>query len=74
MLGLLAEKFIKDPDALKRLKELINMGIIAEMIAHDRDIEIAKNMLRDGMGISAISRYTGLDEETIRNLQLETAS
>ena len=74
MLGLLAEKFIKDPDVLKRLKELINMGIIAEMIAHDRDIEIAKNMLRDGMGISAISRYTGLDEETIRNLQLETAS
>ena len=35
MLGLLAEKFIKDPEQLKRLKGMMSMGIIAEMIRED---------------------------------------
>jgi hypothetical protein len=47
------------------------MGAIAEMIAKDKALEIAKNMLGDGMGISAISKYTGLSETEIRGLQAE---
>jgi len=74
MLQLLAEKFVKDPNILHKLKELINVGVIAKMIAHDRDVEIAKNMLRDGVGISAISKYTGLSEQAVRELQKELSA
>jgi VIT1/CCC1 family predicted Fe2+/Mn2+ transporter len=79
MLGLLAEKFIKDPAALKRLKEMISVGVIFDMmqkdiqeeIQEDTKVEIAKNMLKDGVGISVISKYTGLSEPTVRNLKAE---
>ena len=73
MLKLLAEKFIKDADKLKKLKELASMGIINQMIANDKAIEIAKNMLRKGYPVDAISEMTGLDEPTVLNLQAELA-
>ena len=71
MIQLLAEKFVKDIDMLRKLKEMIRMGAIAEMLRDDAMIEVAKNMLNDGMGVSAISKYTGLAEQTIRELQKE---
>ena len=75
MLGLLAEKFVKDPAVLKRLKELMSVGAIFDMVREDamsdKAIEIAKNMLRDGVGISVISKYTGLPESIVRDLKSE---
>jgi len=72
--ALLADKFIKDKDTLRKLKEMLSMGAIAEMIVHDRDIEITKNMLKEGYPIKSIQRIAGLDEETIRKLQAEIES
>ena len=74
MLGLLAEKFIKDPDELKRLKELISVGIIAEMIRDDAMIEIARKLLMRGISVKAVSEDTGLPEAIISSLQAEIAS
>lgn len=71
MLKLLAEKFIKDLDTLQKLKEMIGMGLINQMIANDKVIEIAKNMLREGSPIAFVSKTTGLDESTVLNLQTE---
>jgi len=77
MLKLLADKFVKDHAAMQRLKEMINMTAIGEMIRKDaieegarvRDLEIAKNMLKDGVGISVVAKYTGLSEASIRELK-----
>jgi hypothetical protein len=71
MLKLLAEKFIKDLDVLQKLKEMINMGIINQMIANDKAVEIAKNMLRKGSSVEFVLETTGLDESTVVNLQAE---
>ena len=71
MIQLLAEKFIKDPVKLQRLKELINMGIISDMIRDDVKIEIAKRFLRRGLSVKAISEDVGLDEAVVLNLQDE---
>ena len=71
MLKLLAEKFIKDLDLLQKLKELINMGLINQMIARDRDIELAKNLLRENLSVEFVSRVTGLDESTVSDLKIE---
>ena len=68
---------------MQKLKELINMTAIGEMIrtdaikegleqgARERNIEIVKNMLLDGVGISVIAKYTGLSEFTIREMKVE---
>ena len=48
------------------------MGIINEMIANDKAVEIAKNMLKEGYPIKSIQKVTGIDEAIIRNLQAET--
>jgi hypothetical protein len=75
MLKLLAEKFIKDVNTLQKLKELVNMGIINEMLANDAKInatkDIARNMLREGSSIEFVLKTTGLDEPTILSLQSE---
>jgi uncharacterized protein YerC len=47
------------------------VGTIAEMIATDKTIEIAKNMLKEGYPVKSIHKVTGLDEATIHNLQKE---
>ena len=80
MIGMLAEKFVSDEDVLQRLKGLINMGAIAEMIREDArkdaikeySVEIARSMLKDDMvGIDFISKHTGLDIDTVKQLQAE---
>ena len=75
MLRLLVEKFVKDPTMLQKLKEMISMDIISEMIRQEAKTEamteIARNMLNDGMGTSVIAKYTGLPESTIRELREE---
>jgi len=74
MLQLLAEKFVKDAEMLKKLKEMISMGVIAEMIANDKAVDIAKNMLKEGLAISVVSKTTGLDEPTVLDLQAELSA
>ena len=79
MIGLLAEKFISDPDALQKIKEMMSVGVIFQMMREDGikegikegSIEIAKKMLRKGLAIELISETTGLDEATILALQEE---
>jgi len=71
MLQLLAEKFVKDPAMLKKLKELISVGLIAEMIANDKAVEIARKMLKRKTPIEIVMEDTGLDEATILALQAE---
>ena len=71
MLGLLAEKFIIRPEQLKRLKGLMSVGALAEIIAKDKAVEIAKKLLMRGMSIEAVSADTGLPEATVRDLQVE---
>ena len=51
------------------------MGVIAEMIRDDaimaNKIEIAKNLLAEGLSVSVISKTTGLDESTILSLKVK---
>jgi hypothetical protein len=78
MLGLLAEKFITDENELKKLKELISMSKLFEMIIEDaktdEKIEIAKSMLRDDFPISVITKHTGLPVVTIQTLQAKNVN
>jgi predicted transposase/invertase (TIGR01784 family) len=77
MIGLLAEKFIADRADLKRVKELMNMGIIFEMMREDgvkegaieSAIKIAKNLLKKGSTIEFVAEVTGMGEAEIRDLQ-----
>jgi len=71
MLGMLAEKFITDNQELQRLKEMMNMGVIAEMIREDRSVEIARKLLARGLSILNVAEDTGLEESVIRELQAE---
>ena len=83
MLKLLADKFVKDPKMMQRLRELINMTAIGEMIlrdgieqgiergAKDKEMAIATSMLKDGMGISIVAKHTTLSETTIQELKKE---
>jgi phage-related protein len=74
MLGLLAEKVVKDDDKLDKIKELMGMSKIFEMLIEDakiigeRNIEIAKSMLRDGEPFKKVIKYTGLTREELENL------
>ena len=86
MLEMLAEKFVKDKEQLQRLKGLMSMGAIAEMIREDAiqegrlegklegRLEIARNALKEGVAIEFVKKITGLEESTIRDLQSEIAS
>ena len=71
MLQLLAEKFVADQEILRRLKEMISVGIIAEWIKDDATRDLAKNALREGLAIEVILKITGLDEPTILELKSE---
>jgi hypothetical protein len=48
------------------------MNDMFEMIYRDRSIDIAKSMLKDRVTVEFIARHTGLDENTVRELQLES--
>jgi hypothetical protein len=74
MLRLLAEKFIKDNKKLSKLKGVLNMGVLTQMIREDHSVEIAKDMLRDGKPVAEIIRYLRLDELTVERLQAELSS
>ena len=51
---------------------MIDLGTMLVTSAQkEKAVEIAITMINDGMGISTISKYTGLDEATVRQLQAE---
>ena len=47
------------------------MGIIAEWIANDKAVEIARNLLKEGLGVDLVTKATSLDKNTVLNLQAE---
>ena len=65
-----ASKYLSKAD-MEKIKGVVKMTDLAVMIVEDKVIEIAKKMLKDGVSISAILRYTELDESTIQQLQAE---
>jgi len=69
-----ASKYLNE-DETKRLLEVLKMTDLGVMLVMDavneRDIEIVKNSLNEGIPIRSISRITGIDEATIRRLQAE---
>jgi hypothetical protein len=75
MISILVEKFVTDKEKLNKLKEVLNMTAIAQMIRDDaiqeRDIEIAKNALKKGADIDFIRDITGLKTKKIKELQAE---
>ena len=71
MLSLLAEKFMMDEERLLKLKGVLNMTLVAEMIREDKAIEIAKNFLRLKTAKDTVIKATGLDESKIDELQTE---
>jgi len=51
---------------------MTDLGAMLVMDAvSDTKREIAVTMLKDGVGISTVSRYTGLDEATIKRIRAE---
>ena len=75
MISLLAEKFISDFASLKKIKELMSVGIIFEMMRDDAKkegkIEVATNMLKRKTPVEVVMEDTGLDESTVIKLQEE---
>jgi len=80
MLHLLADKFIKDPEMLQKLKEMINLTKLSKII-HDEGkevgfkesaIAIAKKMLMLGLSAEVVIAATGLDESTVDKLAKES--
>jgi len=65
-----ASKYLNKNEADKLL-EVLSMTDLGNMLMENKAIEIAKTMLKDGVGISTVSKYTGLDEATVRQLQTE---
>jgi len=71
MLGLLAEKFIENLETLRRLKEMISMGVIFDMMREDAMIDVARKLLKRGISIQAVAEDTGLSESIVRDLKAE---
>jgi predicted transposase/invertase (TIGR01784 family) len=83
MITLLAEKFITDKERMEKLKEVLGMFAVLEMIKEeareeareeaiqDSKIEIAKNALKEGATVEFIKKITGLKKKTIQQLQAE---
>ena len=75
MIHMLAEKFVKDLNMLRKLKEMLNMGAIAEMIREDAvkedRCEIAKKLLKRGLSVLVVVEDTGLDESIVLDLKAE---
>ena len=75
----MAEKFLSDEAQLNRLKGMMSVGAIFEMMREDivRDYsneiasEIARKLLKRGISVEAVCEDTGLLESTILSLRKE---
>ena len=64
---MMIENSIRDEGIRKGLKEGLEKGV-KEGLEQSKN-EIAKNMLKENMDISLISKLTGLSKEQINNLK-----
>ena len=67
-------KYVNDEETQEKLNKwdmLIAKNQFTELGKQERNIEIAKNMLKDGISKDKISRYTGLSVEEIEKLKEE---
>ena len=79
MLHLLAEKFIKDSEMIRSLKERVKMTRMLEMTwqegieegIKEGIIDMAKKMLKRGIPVEYVKEDTGLDESVINELQAQ---
>jgi molybdopterin converting factor small subunit len=71
MINLLVEKFIADEEKIRKLKEVLNMTKVMQMMRDDIIQEIVINALKKGAEIDFISDITGLETERIQQLQAE---
>ena len=85
-LTLIIHRFKKDPKEIKRLKRLKRMINMNEGTIHDlmhdvleyerqearqeRDLEIANNLIKEGIPINQIAKATKLDINTIKQLNI----
>lgn len=65
-----ANKYLLENELLELLG-VLKMTDLVTMLIEEREVEIAKNMLKDNLSVEIISKYTGLDESTIKQLQSE---
>ena len=69
-----ASKYL-DKNQLQKLLEAIKMTDLATMLIEEaldkRDIEIARNFMREGVDIATVATATGLDESTIEHIKSE---
>jgi hypothetical protein len=76
MVLLLADKFIADKEKIEKLKEVLDMMMVLEVVreeaAKERDIALAKNAIKEGMATELIGKITGLETETIQQLKAES--
>ncbi len=63
-------KYLNVSEAHKLL-EVLRMTDLATMMIEEREIEIAKKMLKRGTPLDVLAEDTGLDESTIKQLQAE---
>lgn len=70
MLYLMAEKFVNETER-EKVKEMITMMPIMEMITNDTLIDVARKALIKGLSIEDVKDITGLDESIIKRVQIE---
>lgn len=63
----LNEEELFDQEDFKMINE--RLGIGREQIKQEEKLEVAKNMLKDGVSIKLISKYTGLKQSQILKLK-----
>ncbi len=73
MLYLMAEKFVNETER-EKVKEMITMMPIMEMIRNDDRIALAKRMMKYNEPLFKIIEYTQLDESVVKQLQQEFES
>jgi len=65
-----ASKYLDD-EKLNNLREVLEMTQLVESFMMDGQIKVAKNLIKEGMSVSFITRTSGVEESKIRELMKE---
>ena len=65
-----AHKYLSEEE-LEKILEVVKMSDMGTLLVKDRNMEIAKSMLKDRVSVEFVARHTGLDEETVQQLKDE---
>ena len=63
-----ASKYLNESD-MKKIVEVFRMTDVYKMIVNDREVEIATEALKEGLGIELIAKLTKLGVDTIESLK-----